>query len=80
MPRRAATVLTVAGGKRVDARIINMSAHAVAIEADLSKAGFDGVTMVGARPVRRGRKIALGAVFIFAMPLDPADCGPDTVI
>ena len=80
VPRRTATVLTIAGGKRVDARIINMSAFAVAIEADLPKAGFDTVTMVGTRPVLRGRKIALGAVFIFATPLDPAACGPDIVI
>lgn len=80
VPRKSRTWLTLAGGKKLDARIINMSSRSVAVEADFSDTKADAVVMVGSQPVRPGRKIALGAVFVFLRPLDRTMCNQDIVI
>ena len=80
VPRKSRTSLTLAGGKRLDARIINMSSRSVAVEADFSATKPDAVVMIGSQPVRPGRKIALGAVFVFLRPIDRTLCNQDIVI
>ncbi len=80
VPSRTHTVLTTASGKRVAARIINISQTGVALEAELSGFGPEDVTTVGSRPVVPGRRISLGMVFLFRKPLDPKLCNPDIVL
>ena len=80
VPRKTKTYLTVTGGKKLDARVINMSAAAVAVEADFSIASPASVTMVGSHPVKPGRKISLGFVFLFLKPLAPDQCTEDFII
>ena len=80
VPHRTATMLTTGSGKRVPARIINLSRTGVALEADLAGFTPEDVALVGTRPVVPGRRIALGVVFLFKKPLDPRLCGPDIVL
>lgn len=80
VPDRTATVLTTASGKRLSARIINISRIGVAVEMEGSAVAPEEVTLVGTRPVTPGRRIALGMVFLFAKPLDPKLCRPDIVL
>ena len=80
VPRKGRTSLTLSGGKKLDARIINMSSRSVAVEADFSVTKLDAVVMIGSQPVRPGRKISLGAVFVFLRPLDRSLCTDDIVI
>ena len=77
VPRKSKTFLTLGTGKKLDARIINMSAAAVAVEADFSAASPASVTMVGSHPVKPGRKITLGFVFLFLKPISPSQCTED---
>ena len=80
VPNRTATVLTTATGKRLAARIINISRTGVAVEPEAAGLDPDDITLVGTRPVTPGRRIALGIVFLFKKPLDPKLCGPDIVL
>ena len=80
VPHKTATVLTTAGGRRVAARIINISRTGVAVEAGSGEFDAAEITMVGTRPVTPGRRIALGMVFLFKKPLDPKLCGPDLIL
>ncbi len=80
VPNRTATVLTTATGKRLAARIINISRTGVAVEAETAGLDPDDIALVGTRPVTPGRRIALGIVFLFKKPLDPKLCGPDIVL
>ena len=80
VPHKTATVLTSTGGRRVAARIINISRTGVAVEPEAPGIGPEDVAMVGTRPVTPGRRIALGMVFLFKKPLDPKLCGPDLIL
>ena len=80
VPHKTATVLTTVGGKRVAARIINISRMGVAVEPESTGIGPDDIALVGTRPVTPGRRIALGMVFLFKKPLDPKLCGPDIIL
>jgi hypothetical protein len=80
VPRRTATSLTTTTGKKLDARIINVSSLAVALEADFSNIGADPIVTVGLRPVRQGRRIMRGMVFLFEKPLDPSLCRPELIL
>ncbi len=77
VPRRTSVTITMASGKKLSGRIINVSQTGVAVEADFAAAGRDGVVMVGSRPVVAGRRIAAGRVFLFDKPLDPKLCHAD---
>ena len=80
VPTRTSTVLTDSRGKQQRARIINISATGVAIEADFRIMPPESVTMVGAKPVTEGRAIRGGQVFLFDKPLDPARCNPQILL
>ena len=80
VPLRTTTILNSAAGRRLSARIINISRTGVAVEADFRDFGPEEVVMVGTRPVVPGRRIALGAVFQFKKPLDPKLCHPSIVL
>ena len=80
VPLTTMTYLTVVGGKKVDARIINMSRLAVAVEAKLDQVDPATVIKVGAQPVKQGRPIRLGMVFRFEKPLDAGQCGPTIIL
>lgn len=80
VPRTTSTSLTLAGGKRIDARVINVSRLAVAVEAEFATFDAATVTKVGSRPVRKGRAIRRGMVFSFEKPIDPALCGPNLIL
>ena len=80
VPLRTATVLTTTTGKRVAARIINISQTGVAVEAELSEFTPRDIATVGSRPVEPGRRITLGMVFLFKKPLDPKLCGPEIIL
>ena len=80
VPRKAKTSITLTTGKKLDARIINMSESAVAVEANFSASPLSTVVMIGARPVKPGRKIALGAVFLFVKPIPASHCNEDLVL
>ena len=80
VPNKTSTVLTTAGGKRVAARIINISRTGVALEPEAAGVSPAEVTHVGTRPVTPGRRIALGMVFLFVKPLDPKLCKPEIVL
>ena len=80
MPHKTATVLTTVGGKRIAARIINISRTGVAVEPEAGGIGPEDIALVGTRPVSPGRRIALGMVFLFKKPLDPKLCGPDIIL
>ena len=80
VPHRTSTVLTTTSGKRIAARIINVSQTGVAVEAELQEFAAQDVATVGGRPVVPGRRITLGLVFLFRKPLDPKSCGPDIIL
>lgn len=80
VPLTTMTYLTIAGGKRVDARIINLSRMAVAVEAKFIQVDPAAVIKVGAQPVKQGRPIRLGMVFRFEKPLDSGLCGPNIIL
>lgn len=80
VPLTTMTYLTVTGGKRYNARIINISQQAVAVEAEFTQIDPAAVTKVGAQPVKLGRAIRRGMVFRFDKPLDPALCGPNLIL
>ena len=80
VPLRTTTLLNTASGRRLSARIINISRTGVAVEADFGSIGVDEIALVGTRPVMPGRRIALGAVFLFKKPLDPKLCDPSIVL
>lgn len=80
VPNKTATMLTTWEGRRVAARIINISRLGVAVEAEFSDCGPGDIVMVGKRPVMPGRAIALGTVFLFDKPLDPKLCDPKVVL
>ncbi len=80
VPHKTSTVLTTATGKRIFARIINISQTGVAVEAELAEASPADIAMVGSRPVTPGRRITLGMVFLFKKPLDPKLCNPDIIL
>lgn len=80
VPRETKTSITVTGSRTVAARIIDLSAMSVAVEADFAQADPWSVTKVGKRAVRPGRRLAQGMVFLFEQALDSAHCGPDLVL
>ena len=80
VPDKAQTFLTDKRGKQIRARIINISATGVAIEADFEAMPADTVAVVGAKPVTLGRTIRRGQVFLFDKPLDPARCNRQIVL
>lgn len=80
VPKKAVTFLMTSSGKSIAARIINMSASGVAVEANISNQGAKEIVKVGSHPVKPGRKIALGMVFRFVTPIDPKSCNPDIVL
>ena len=80
VPNKTSTMLTTWEGRRVAARIINISRMGVAVEAEFSDCGPGDIVMVGKRPVMAGRAIALGTVFLFEKPLDPKLCDPKIVL
>ncbi len=80
VPNKTSTMLTTWDGRRVAARIINISRLGVAVEAEFSECGPGDIVMVGKRPVMPGRTIALGTVFLFDKPLDPRLCDPKIVL
>ena len=80
VPDRPVTTLTDTRGKSVRARIINVSATGVAVEADFSVMPVDTITYVGQKPVHLGRAIRRGQVFLFDKPLDPARCNKQIVL
>lgn len=80
VPSRTATVLTLASGKRMAARIINLSRTGVAVEPETAEIRPEDVVLVGAQPVVPGRRLALGMVFTFKKPLDEKGFGTGTVL
>ena len=80
LPDKTSTTLTDKRGRVIRARIINLSATGVAIEADFRAMPADSVTTVGSKPVRPGRTIRGGQVFVFDKPLDPARCNKQVVL
>jgi hypothetical protein len=80
VPNKTSTTLTDKRGKTVRARIINLSATGVAVEADFRITPVDTVVMVGAKPVKSGRSIRGGHVFTFDKPLDPSRCNASIVL
>ena len=80
VPLRTTTILQASSGRRVTARIINISRTGVAVEADFAEMSLADVAIVGTRPVTPGRRITLGAVFLFKKPLDPKLCDPSIVL
>ena len=80
LPDKTSTTMTDKRGKVIRARIINLSATGVAIEADFRIMPADSVTTVGSKPVKPGRSIRGGQVFVFDKPLDPARCNKQVVL
>ena len=80
VPDRRNTMLSDKRGKWIRARIINVSATGVAVEADFSLFPPDAVVLVGQKPVTCGRAIRRGQVFVFEKPLDPSRCNPQLVL
>ena len=80
VPLRTTTMLHASSGRRVTARIINISRTGVAVEADFAEMSLADVAIVGSRPVTPGRRITLGAVFLFKKPLDPKLCDPSIIL
>ena len=80
VPVATTTALTTSAGRRVQARIINVSRTGVAVEPEAGFADGREVTVVGNRRVRAGRCLALGMVFLFEKPLDPKSCHTGLVL
>lgn len=80
VPIRTATVLTMANGKRIAARIINVSRSGVAVEPESMEFQPEDVALVGTHPVTPGRRLALGMVFTFRKMLDEKAFGPQIVL
>ena len=80
VPVRSTTIFTDKRGKALRARIINVSATGVAIEADFRIMPANTVTMVGSKTVTLGRAIRGGQVFVFDKPLDPVRCNPQITL
>ena len=80
VPHRTSTVITTQSGKRIAARIINVSQTGVALEAELADVSPEDVLTVGTRPVVPGRRIRRGIVFLFRKPLDPKLCSSDIIL
>lgn len=71
VPANRVTVLHLQDGRRIGARIANISVAAVALEADISDIDYVSVVRVGSREVGPIRRTASGAVFAFRNILDP---------
>ena len=80
VPDRPFTTLTDKRGKVLRARIINLSASGVAIEADYRVMPPDTVAMAGSKPVTPGRAIRGGHVFVFNKPLDATRSNKQVVL
>lgn len=80
VPAMTTTSLTTATGKRVAARIINMSRNGVVLEPEPGTVEPREVVMVGTRPVRPGRVVRPGMVFLFEKPIDPKLYEPNIVL
>jgi hypothetical protein len=80
VPVRPHTTLLDDRGKRHGARIMNLSATGVAVEANFGQLDVRSITHVGATPVKAGRRIQRGMVFIFDKPLDPTRCSENTTL
>ncbi|RYC29775.1 hypothetical protein D3273_22185 [Lichenibacterium minor] len=80
LPAKTATVLTTTSGKRLAARIINVSRTGVAVEPETASLRADEVAKVGTRPVTPGRRVAHGIVLVFQTPLKAEECGPHVVL
>ncbi len=79
-PLRTSVMLTTMDGKKFSGRIINVSSLAVAIEADFRRIDPHLVRLVGQEPVKPGRRVAIGHVFVFDKPLRPERCRQDLVL
>lgn len=77
---KTTTILTTKSGKWLAARIINVSATGVAVEAEAADLRADDVAKIDSRPVTPGRRVAHGIVLVFQTPLKPEECGPDIVL
>ncbi|RYC29099.1 hypothetical protein D3273_25830 [Lichenibacterium minor] len=80
LPSKTSTVLTTKSGKRLAARIINVSRTGVAVEPETASLRADEVAKVGSRPVTPGRRVAHGMVLVFQTPLKAEECGPQVVL
>lgn len=80
VPARTTTVLTLANGKRISARIINLSRTGVAVEPETLEIRPEDVILVGSQPVVPGRRLALGLVFTFRKALDEKGFGAGIVL
>lgn len=74
VPHHTATSFTLPNGKRYDARIMNLSKYAVAIDADFSAVAVEDITHVGKHAVTHVRMLRPGAVFKFKTPLEEKQC------
>lgn len=80
VPLQTNTTVLDDRGKRHRARIINLSATGVAIEADFAAIPADTITHVGSLRVSEGRTMRHGVVFVFEKPLDPDRCHIKTIL
>lgn len=80
VPFKTTTVLTMTNGKRIAARIINVSRSGVAVEPESMEFQPEDVALVGACPVTPGRRLTLGMVFTFRKVLDEKTFGPQIVL
>lgn len=71
IPVNRSTTLHLQGGRRVSARIANISVAAVAVDVRLSDLDYAAVLKVGSREVGPIRRTPTGAVFGFSNFLDP---------
>ncbi len=80
IPLYTVTSFTLKSGKRFDARIMNLSKYAVAIDADFSKVAIEDITHVGKHAVTPVRILRPGAVFKFKTPIEDKLCNPSIIL
>lgn len=79
-PSQDRVVVTPADGRKLTARILDLSMTGVALETDLPGVGVGSTVVIGARKALAVRKLARGMAFQFEKSISPADFNTDIVL
>ncbi len=79
-PNQDRVVVTPADGRKLTARVLDLSMTGVALETDLPNVGVGSTVVIGSRKALAVRKLARGLAFQFEKPIPAAEFNPDIVL